>query len=84
VTYEHRIDSERSPYAVQLDDFSLAAWDDERDLEHERAQAQRRGSEPGQADGYRLPASSPGAPAVAPALGVRSTDNTQGEQHGDA
>jgi hypothetical protein len=82
VTFEHRIDSERSPYAVQLDDFSLDAHDD--DMEHERAQAQRRGSEPGQADGYRRPASSPGAPAVAPALGVRSTDNTQGEQHGDA
>jgi hypothetical protein len=81
MTYEHRIDSERSPYAVQLDDFSLDAWDDD---EQKRAQAQRRGSEPGQADGYRRPASSPGAPAVDPALGVRSTDNTQGEQHGDA
>jgi hypothetical protein len=84
VTYEHRMDTERSPYAVKLDDLSLADWDDERDLEHERAQAQRRGSEPGQADVIRAPASSPGAPAVAPALGVRSTDNTQGEQHGDA
>jgi hypothetical protein len=84
VTYEHRIDSERSPYAVQLDDLSRADWDDERDLEHERAQAQRRGSEPGKATVIAPPASSPGAPAVTPALGVRSTDNTQGEQHGDA
>jgi hypothetical protein len=25
MTYEHRIDSERSPYAVQLDDLSLDA-----------------------------------------------------------
>jgi hypothetical protein len=80
MTYEHRIDSERSPYAVQLDDLSLDAWDEDR--EHERAQAQRRGSEPGQADGYAPPASSPGAPAVTPALGVRSTDNhPTKEQH---
>jgi hypothetical protein len=76
VTYEHRIDSERSPYAVQLDDLSLDAWDDD---EQKRAQAQRRGSEPGQADGYAPPASSPGAPAVTPALGVRSTDNEKGK-----
>jgi hypothetical protein len=77
VTYEHRPDYDRSPYAVKLDDFSLDAHDD--DMEHERAQAQRRGSEPGQADGYRRPASSPGAPAVTPALGVRSTDNEKGK-----
>jgi hypothetical protein len=82
MTYEHRPDTERSPYAVQLDDLSLDGWDDDR--EEGRAQAQRRGSEPGQAGGYDAPASSPGAPAVDPALGVRSTDNTQGEQHGDA
>jgi hypothetical protein len=82
VTYEHRVDSERSPYAVRLDDLALDAWDEDR--EDERAHAQRRGSEPGKATVIAPPASSPGAPAVTPALGVRSTDNTQGEQHGDA
>jgi hypothetical protein len=79
MTYEHRIDSERSPYAVQLDDLSLDAWDEDR--EHERAQAQRRGSEPGIATVTVQP-DIQGAPAVIPALGVRSTDNhPTKEQH---
>jgi hypothetical protein len=83
MTFEHRIDTERSPYAVKLDDLSLDAWEEDRDLEHERAQAQRRGSKPGIATVIVQP-DIQGAPAVIPALGVRSTDNTQGEQHGDA
>lgn len=67
MTYDHRIDSERSPYAQHLDDLTLDAYWDERDREHEASIGRGSGvnSESGGFRRLEFP-SSTGAPAVDP------------------